>query len=207
MALLGQKKEPVVDRLLLWGGRGVIWWFFLGSTTCLLCWVHACCTSYNGNPIIYNTRVWRITDKIHKKTWQNVNVTKQARFATLASSIIDNLCLIQQYKWDTTIVGRFKQVRVYVWTVCRDKKEAIVKRVGSLWRLDCIIFDYKQWKQCKLAYPYLTAFLYIKINYDLLLSRLGSPSCLRSWWLWTTALWPRRSWLIIPHGVVNLFIA
>ena len=32
------------------------------------------------------------------------------------------------YKWNTAIVGRVKQVRVHVWTVCRDKKEAVVER-------------------------------------------------------------------------------
>ena len=30
---------------------------------------------------------------------QNVNVTKRARFATFAMSIVGNLCLLQQYKW------------------------------------------------------------------------------------------------------------
>ena len=48
------------------------------------------------------------------------------------------------YKWNTAIVERVRQVRVHVWTVCQDKKEAVVEgRGGSLWRFDCIIFDYQ----------------------------------------------------------------
>ena len=33
---------------------------------------------------------------------QNVKVTKRARFATFAMSIVSNLCLLQQYKWNKT---------------------------------------------------------------------------------------------------------
>ena len=33
---------------------------------------------------------------------QNVNVTKRARFATFAMSIVDKLCLLQQCKWNKT---------------------------------------------------------------------------------------------------------
>ena len=36
---------------------------------------------------------------------QNVNVTKQAKFAALARRITDNLCLLQQYKWNTIKIG------------------------------------------------------------------------------------------------------
>ena len=32
---------------------------------------------------------------------QNVNVTKRARFATFTMSIVDNLCLLPQHKWNT----------------------------------------------------------------------------------------------------------
>ena len=33
---------------------------------------------------------------------QNVNITKRARFATFAKSIVDNcFCLLQQYNWNT----------------------------------------------------------------------------------------------------------
>ena len=41
-------------------------------------------------------------DEIHKKLElcleSNINVPKRARFATFAVSILDNLCLLQQYK-------------------------------------------------------------------------------------------------------------
>ena len=33
---------------------------------------------------------------------QNVSVTKRVRFATFAMSIVDNLCSLQQYKWNKT---------------------------------------------------------------------------------------------------------
>ena len=38
--------------------------------------------------------------KIHKKS-KNVNMAKRAMFATFAISIKDQLCLLQQYKWNT----------------------------------------------------------------------------------------------------------
>ena len=36
---------------------------------------------------------------------QNVSVTKRAKFAALARRIADNLCLLQQYKWNTIKIG------------------------------------------------------------------------------------------------------
>ena len=36
---------------------------------------------------------------------QNVSVTKRAKFAALARRIADNLCLLQQYKWNTFKIG------------------------------------------------------------------------------------------------------
>ena len=62
--------------------------------------------------IIHVYREWQIkyTKKLDKMlTWQFM----------LNSAV---------YKWNTAIVGRVKQVRVHVWTVCRDKKEAVVER-------------------------------------------------------------------------------
>ena len=38
------KKVAVVERWPLWGGRGIIRHLFSGSTTCLLCQVHAYCS-------------------------------------------------------------------------------------------------------------------------------------------------------------------
>jgi len=43
------------------------------------------------------------------------------------------------------------------------------------------------------------------ITSNLLLSSLGSASCLWAGWLWTTTFRP-GSWFIITHGVVNLLI-
>ena len=53
--------------------------------------------SHSGVPVIY-----KYGDKIHKTLKnvlnQNANVTKQPGFSTFAISIVDKLCLPQQYK-------------------------------------------------------------------------------------------------------------
>ena len=54
--------------------------------------------SHNVNPIIYTEYTEKNLNNILN---QNVNVTKRAKFATFAISIVDNLCLLQKYKWNT----------------------------------------------------------------------------------------------------------
>ena len=49
--------------------------------------------SHNGNPIIIYNR-----DKMHKKL--NVNIFFEVR-NIITISIVDNSCLLQQYKWNT----------------------------------------------------------------------------------------------------------
>ena len=44
-------------------------------------------------------------DEGHHVLNQNVDVTKRAKFAALVRRIADNLCLLQQYKWNTIKIG------------------------------------------------------------------------------------------------------
>ena len=43
----------------------------------------------------------KYTRKLNNVLNQNVKVTKLPRLLTFAISIIDNLCLLQQYKWNS----------------------------------------------------------------------------------------------------------
>ena len=49
-------------------------------------------------------------DEGHHVLNQNVNVTKRAKFAALARRITDNLCLLQQYKWNTIKLGLLRLI-------------------------------------------------------------------------------------------------
>ena len=95
---------------------------------------------------------------------QNVNMTKRERFTTFAISIVDNLCLLQQYQWNkikirllrlmintprlSTMCCREVLIRVNVWTVCRDKKSGCCgevfdcnqnKQNHSIYSVACLI--------------------------------------------------------------------
>ena len=61
--------------------------------------------SHNGNPIIIYNR-----DKMHKKLNVN-NFFEVHNIVTI--SIVDNLCLLQQYKWNTINI-RFPQLIINV---------------------------------------------------------------------------------------------
>ena len=67
---------------------------------------------------------------------QNVNVTKRARFATFAMSIVDKLCLLQQCKWNKTKqnTGHTDQISWPFLTCSSEmKKLAVVERL--FWQL------------------------------------------------------------------------
>ena len=71
----------------------------LSTTAIFLCLVHAYCMC-TIIMLIQSYIMYRY--KMHKNLNyvlnQNVNVTKQARFATFAITMLDNFCLLQQYK-------------------------------------------------------------------------------------------------------------
>ena len=90
--LATEESGRCIERWPEWGGRGVIRTIFLGSTTCLSCKVHAYCIL--GNPIIVIYRDKIYTKNLNNVLNQNINVTKQERFATFTFSITDNLYLI-----------------------------------------------------------------------------------------------------------------
>ena len=52
----------------------------------------------HGNRIIYNVYRDKYTKNLNYVVNKNVNMTKRARFATFARSIIENLCLLLQNK-------------------------------------------------------------------------------------------------------------
>jgi len=100
----GQKKVAVVEKWLLWGGRGVIWQINFGGEYNMFV-VLSLCLQY---PIMVIQSYIMDRDKMKwkKKSLrnvlnQNVNLTKRARFVTFAISNLDNLCILQQYNWNT----------------------------------------------------------------------------------------------------------
>ena len=51
---------------------------------------------------LYSIIVIKSYIKWRENVWnQHVCMTKRAKFATLAISVIENLCLLQQHKWNT----------------------------------------------------------------------------------------------------------
>ena len=88
--LWGQKNVAVVERWPLWEGRGVIWQKFVWGVQHVYCVKFMLTVYHNVNPITNNIQ----RDEIHNLNNvlnENVNVTKW-------TSIVDNLCLLQQYK-------------------------------------------------------------------------------------------------------------
>ena len=79
-----------MERWPLWEGSGVIWQKFFGGVQHVYCAKFMLTVYHNVNPIINNIQ----RDEIHNLNNvlnENVDVTKW-------TSIIDNLCLLQQYK-------------------------------------------------------------------------------------------------------------
>ena len=79
-----------MERWPLWEGRGVIWQKFFWGVQHVYCAKFMLTVYHNVNPIINNIQ----RDEIHNLNNvlnENVNVTKW-------TSIVDNLCLLQQYK-------------------------------------------------------------------------------------------------------------
>ena len=72
--------------MTIWGGGvGVVQNFY--------CATFMLAVSDNVNPIIYT----EYTEKnLNSFLNQNVNLTKRAKFASFATSIVDNLCLLQK---------------------------------------------------------------------------------------------------------------
>ena len=75
---------------IFFGGGGVVQHVY--------CATFMLAVSHNVNPIIYTEYTEKNLNNILN---QNVNVTKRAKFATFAISIVDILCLLQKYKWNT----------------------------------------------------------------------------------------------------------
>ena len=82
-----------VERGPLWGGRGVIWQNFFKEYNMFI--VLSSCLLYPIMSIICNhkwyTERWDTQNNLNNVLNENVNVTKW-------TSIVDNLCLLQQYK-------------------------------------------------------------------------------------------------------------
>ena len=81
----------VVERWPFCGGRGVIWQISFRGEQHVYGAKFVLTVSHNVNPIINNVQRDQNTQKyLNNVLNQNVNVTKQ-------TSIMDNLCLLQQY--------------------------------------------------------------------------------------------------------------
>ena len=98
-----QKKLAVVERWPLRGGRGVIGQNFFREYNIFIVLISCLLHSI----MVLQSYIIHCSDKIHKKSnnlfeSKCLDVTKRARFAAFAISIVDNLCcLLQQFKWST----------------------------------------------------------------------------------------------------------
>ena len=82
-----------MERRPLWEGRDVIRNVFMEYM--FFCATLMLTISHNhSNPIIHNL----YTKSFNYVLNQNMNVNVNVRFATFALSIVDNLCLLQQYE-------------------------------------------------------------------------------------------------------------
>ena len=81
------------------GGEGNMT-FFWGGVKHVYCAKFMLTVSHNGNPIIFNIYIEvKYPKNLNNILNQNVNVTKRARLSALAIISVDNLCLLQQYRW------------------------------------------------------------------------------------------------------------
>ena len=53
--------------------------------------------SHDGNPMTYIIQRQNTQKHLNDALYQNSNITKGARYATFASSIVDNSCSLQHY--------------------------------------------------------------------------------------------------------------
>ena len=101
---MGTEERGRCGEVAVMGRWGVIWQFFWGGVQHVYWAKFMLIVSHSGNPITSKSYIEiKYTKNLKNVLNQNVNVTKRARFVTFAIhvSVVDNLWLLQHYKWNT----------------------------------------------------------------------------------------------------------
>ena len=101
---MGTEERGRCGEVAVMGRWGVIWQFFAGGVQHVYWAKFMLIVSHSGNPITSKSYIEiKYTKNLKNVLNQNVNVTKRARFVTFAIHVrvVDNLWLLQQYKWNT----------------------------------------------------------------------------------------------------------